>query len=88
MIHDYAEGVFLPQVPVEERWDRKTYLEELGRKAGLNRAAWEDEGTDIFAFSAVVFGERKLPEPITPDVSPTQRTRGQQGSPGPDSPRP
>jgi hypothetical protein len=87
MIHDDAEGVFLPQVPVEERWDRKTYLEELGLKAGLYRETWQDEATDIFAFSALVFGERKLPEPVTPDVSPPQRSKSQPGSPVPDSPQ-
>jgi AmmeMemoRadiSam system protein B/AmmeMemoRadiSam system protein A len=88
MIHDDAEGVFLPQVPVEERWDRRTYLEELGVKAGLDRAAWQDDATDIFAFSALVFGDHKLPEPITPEMSPPQRSRSQPGSPGPDSQRP
>jgi hypothetical protein len=88
MIHDDAEGVFLPQVPVDERWDRKTYLEQLGLKAGLYREAWQEEATDIFAFSALVFSEHKLPEPVIPDVNPSQRLRTPPGPPGQDSPQP
>jgi len=53
------EGVLLPQVPVDERWDRKTFLEETARKAGLPASAWKDADTDIFMFTAVVFGEGK-----------------------------
>ena len=51
------EGVLLPQVPVEERWDRRTFLEQAALKAGLPAQAWQDEDTDIFAFSALVFGQ-------------------------------
>ena len=55
MIQGHYRGVLLPQVPVEQHWDRKTFLEEASRKAGLPRHAWQDETTDIFAFSALVF---------------------------------
>lgn len=63
------EGVLLPQVPVEAGWDRKTFLEGTARKAGLPPAAWKDDDTDIFLFSALVFNEGKPPESITPEVS-------------------
>jgi MEMO1 family protein len=63
------EGVLLPQVPIDEGWDRKTFLEETARKAGLPASAWKDEDTDIFLFSAVVFGEEKSLQGITPDAS-------------------
>ncbi len=53
------EGVFLPQVPVEEKWNLSTYLEQLGFKAGLSGKAWSDPGTDLFRYTAVVFGEGK-----------------------------
>ena len=67
------EGVLLPQVPVEKGWDRKTFLEETARKAGLPPSAWKDEDTDIFMFTAVVFGETRLPD-ATPDAaSPTKQ---------------
>ena len=36
-----AGSVFLPQVPVEQKWDRKTYLEQLAMKAGLPPDAWK-----------------------------------------------
>ncbi len=51
------EGILLPQVPVEEHWDRGTFLEETCLKAGLPREAWKSEDTDIFMFTALVFGE-------------------------------
>jgi hypothetical protein len=88
MIQGRNEGVFLPQVPTEQGWDRKTFLEELGRKAGLSRQAWQDEATDIFAFSAVVFGEHEAAEPVTRERPDFQKPTGQQGRPGLDSPRP
>ncbi|HEY4931204.1 MAG TPA: AmmeMemoRadiSam system protein B [Terriglobales bacterium] len=63
------EGVLLPQVPVEFGWDRKTFLEQTARKAGLPASAWKDDDTDIFMFTAVIFGEGKLPQSSTPDAS-------------------
>ncbi len=53
------EGLLLPQVPVEQRWDRQTFLEQTCRKAGMRSDCWKDEDTDIFMFTAVVFGEHK-----------------------------
>jgi AmmeMemoRadiSam system protein B/AmmeMemoRadiSam system protein A len=52
-------GVFLPQVPVEWHWDLTTYLEQLGLKAGLNRQAYQDPRTELYRFSAQVFGEEE-----------------------------
>ena len=51
------EGILLPQVPVEEHWDRDTFLAETCLKAGLPRDAWKDDDTDIFMFTALVFGQ-------------------------------
>jgi len=53
------EGLLLPQVPVEQKWDRQRFLEETCVKAGMPRDCWKDENTDIFSFTAVVFGEHK-----------------------------
>jgi len=53
------EGLLLPQVPVEQNWDRQTFLEATCRKAGMAAGCWKDENTDIFSFTAVVFGEHK-----------------------------
>jgi AmmeMemoRadiSam system protein B/AmmeMemoRadiSam system protein A len=54
-----SEGLLLPQVPVEQRWDRQTFLEQTCAKAGMRTSCWKDEDTDIFSFTAVVFGEHK-----------------------------
>jgi MEMO1 family protein len=53
------EGLLLPQVPVEQGWDRRIFLEQVCRKAGLSPNAWKDEETDLFMFTAVVFDEPK-----------------------------
>jgi AmmeMemoRadiSam system protein B/AmmeMemoRadiSam system protein A len=57
------EGLLLPQVPVEQGWDRQTFLEETCRKAGMGSNCWKDEDTDIFEFTAVVFNEHE-PHPL------------------------
>ncbi|MFY9855389.1 MAG: AmmeMemoRadiSam system protein B [Terracidiphilus sp.] len=53
------EGLLLPQVPVEQKWDLPTFLEQTCAKAGMRAGCWKDEDTDIFSFTAVVFGEHK-----------------------------
>jgi MEMO1 family protein len=53
----HREGLLLPQVAVEQHWDRQRFLEGTCAKAGLGRHCWQDESTDIFRFTAAVFGE-------------------------------
>lgn len=48
-------GVFLPQVPVEQGWDRLTYLEHLCDKAGVPRGAWREADAELYWFEALVF---------------------------------
>lgn len=62
------EGIFLPQVPVEEKWDRQRFLEETCGKAGMRSGCWKDANTDIFMFTAVVFGEN-VPETLMPETT-------------------
>lgn len=50
-----AAGVLLPQVPLEQGWDREQYLEGLCRKAGLPRGAWRDPQVSLRRFQAQVF---------------------------------
>jgi len=45
-------SVFLPQVPVEQKWELKTYLEELCLKAGLPKDGWKDKDSRLFTFTA------------------------------------
>jgi len=47
-------AVFLPQVPVEQHWDRETYLKQLCEKAGLPAGAWKEEGAKLYTFQAEV----------------------------------
>jgi uncharacterized protein (TIGR00296 family) len=51
------EGLLLPQVPIEQGWDRMTFLEQTCLKAGLPAGAWKDPDTDVFLFTSLVFGE-------------------------------
>ncbi|MGZ4812217.1 MAG: AmmeMemoRadiSam system protein B [Terriglobales bacterium] len=55
------EGVLLPQVPAEQGWNRHTFLEQVCLKAGLSPNSWKDEDTDLFMFTALVFGGQKTP---------------------------
>jgi len=50
-------GLLLPQVATEYNWSREEFLEHTCRKAGLPKDAWKDNKTEIYIFSAQVFGE-------------------------------
>ena len=78
-----VEGLLLPQVPVEEQWDRDTFLEQTCVKAGLPRQAWKDEATDIFMFTALVFGDHsvQLESSTQPASVPGASTPGAPGIP-------
>lgn len=52
-------GLLLPQVPVEWKWDVKTFLSQTCMKAGLLPDAWMDQETKIFKFTGEVFTEKK-----------------------------
>jgi len=49
-------GLLLPQVPVEHEWDRRTFLEQTCRKAGLPPNAWQMDAK-LEAFTAEVFAD-------------------------------
>ena len=55
--HDGRRGVLLPQVPVEHEWDRETFLDHTCLKAGLPTGTWKEDGVELLAFTAEVFGE-------------------------------
>jgi AmmeMemoRadiSam system protein A len=50
-------GLLLPQVSIEHKWDRITFLEQTCRKAGLPLDAWQ-KGASIAAFTAEIFGDK------------------------------
>ncbi len=51
----FKRGVLLPQVPIEQGWDRKRFLEGVCRKAGLPADAWKK--ARLWRFGAQVFYE-------------------------------
>jgi AmmeMemoRadiSam system protein A len=56
-----AEGLLLPQVAVEYKWDRTQFLAETCGKAGLPQDAWR-KGAEIWLFEAKVFQDKRLPQ--------------------------
>lgn len=54
-------GVFLPQVATENNWDLDTFMSILcQQKAGLTSDCWKNPETDIYVFTAQVFGEKDI----------------------------
>ena len=51
-------GTLLPQVAIEEGWDRVTFLSHTCLKAGLHPEAYTEKGTEIFVYTAEVFSEK------------------------------
>ena len=85
MKNDTHEGLLLPQVPVEQKWGRQQFLEETCAKAGMRANCWKDENTDIFEFTAVVFGDAQ-PQALTPDTPLTPGPPGRPAAQEPGSP--
>ncbi len=52
-------AVFLPQVAVEQGWDRQEMLEGLCMKAGLSPNAWREGRCVLEVFQAEVFSEEE-----------------------------
>jgi len=56
----YNRGLLLPQVPVEQGWDRETFLSHTCHKAGIPADSWRKTDVLIEKFSAQVFSENEL----------------------------
>ena len=53
----YASGCFLPQVATETGWDKEEFLSYCcAHKAGLAPDAWKEPETEVYLFTADVFG--------------------------------
>ena len=85
MKDDTHEGVLLPQVPVEQKWGRQQFLEETCAKAGMRAGCWKDDNTDIFEFTAVVFGDTQS-QALTPETSSRPELPARPGTQAPGSP--
>jgi AmmeMemoRadiSam system protein A len=56
--HGYRGGLFLPQVPIEQGWDRDEYLSTLcWMKASLPPDAWRKPDTQLYVFETEIFEE-------------------------------
>ncbi|MBN2376490.1 MAG: AmmeMemoRadiSam system protein A [Sedimentisphaerales bacterium] len=55
----YHSGCFLPQVATETGWNREEFLSNCcGGKAGLSPHAWKQSDTEVYLFTAEIFGEK------------------------------
>ena len=56
----FASGVYLPQVATETGWNKEEFLTSLcAHKAGLSSDAWKDPATEMYVFTAEIFGEKE-----------------------------
>jgi AmmeMemoRadiSam system protein A len=54
----WAGGCFLPQVATETGWSKEEFLSYCcAHKAGLSADAWKDPKTEVYLFTAEVFGD-------------------------------
>jgi uncharacterized protein len=56
----YGWGLFLPQVPVEQKWNARDYLSNLCYKTGAPSEAWLLPDSKLYTFCSLIFRE-KLP---------------------------
>jgi AmmeMemoRadiSam system protein A len=57
IVRGSSRGLLLPQVPVEQGWDREEFLRGLCHKAWLPENAWKAKDAQLYAFEAEVWGE-------------------------------
>ena len=60
----FYKGLLLPQVPVEQEWEKEEFLSHTCMKAGLPPDAWFDMETKIYKFQGQIFTEVKPREDI------------------------
>lgn len=57
IVNGYHSGCFLPQVATETGWNAEEFLSYCcDHKAGLGADAWKDDETEVYFFTADVFG--------------------------------
>jgi AmmeMemoRadiSam system protein A len=53
----FSSGCFLPQVAIETGWSKEEFLSYCcAHKAGLRSDVWKDPETEVYLFTAEVFG--------------------------------
>ena len=59
IIQGHNSGCFLPQVATETGWTKEQFLSYCcSQKAGLLPTAWKDPQTEVYLFTAEVFGAK------------------------------
>lgn len=59
VVRGNRHGTFLPQVAIDHDMDLETFLSTCcAHKAGLSPDAWKDPQTEVYVYSAQVFGEK------------------------------
>ena len=59
IIKGHCSGCFLPQVATETGWSKEEFLSFCcSHKAGLSPDAWKDADTEVYLFTADIFGKR------------------------------
>ena len=57
IVKGYQSGCFLPQVATETGWTKEEFLTQCcSHKAGMTPDAWKDSQTDVYLFTADIFG--------------------------------
>ncbi len=57
IISGFRTGTLLPQVAIEQGWDRETFLSHTCLKAGLSPDCFRQDDVQIYTYTAEVFGE-------------------------------
>jgi uncharacterized protein (TIGR00296 family) len=61
---NFYKGLLLPQVPIEQQWEKEEFLSHTCMKAGLPPDAWLEETIKISKFQGQIFTETKPHGPI------------------------
>jgi AmmeMemoRadiSam system protein B/AmmeMemoRadiSam system protein A len=56
----FRSGLLLPQVPVEQGWNREQFLMHTCLKAGLPPNSYKEKDAQLSCFTGQVFGEKEL----------------------------
>lgn len=59
LLYHGRAGVLLPQVPVEQGWDRGAYLDYICKKAGVPPDSYKESDAELYTFTAIVFSEER-----------------------------
>ena len=57
IVQGNQHGVLLPQVAIEQGWQKREFLEAACMKAGLMASSWETIGTRVLVFTAQIMSE-------------------------------